>query len=161
MIDPVTLDLEDEKRVREAALHGLSFKIKACASISDDEALVFRVKGVSDRVMLYLASLGPASGSTAVYPVVAEWALGVGALCGFDRSTFISGSADQMTLVSLPDTNRRGVLYHAANMLVGQWDLYARLEPTADFVLEAKISVLVDHLGGGGDVSVYKGGLFY
>ena len=163
MIDPAVIDLNSPESVIKAAESGVAFEISPTSSMAADESLALCVRGVSDRTMLYLSGIEFAGDSTPPsYPFSIEWSLGMGAACGSDRVLFLSGETpDTMLLTSRDDLrDRRGLLYHAANMLVGQWCLYARVVGATSKV-KAKVYVLADHLGGGGEVAVFKGGLFY
>lgn len=163
MIDPAVIDLAKPESVTRAADSGVAFDISPTSSMVADESLVLSVRGVSDRVMLYLSGVELAGDAASPsYPFTIEWSLGMGAACGSDRSLFLSGETPDAMAIASKDSlrERKGLLYHAANMLVGQWCLYARVVG-ASFKVKAKVYVLADHLGGGGEVAVFKGGLFY
>lgn len=141
-----------------ACASGVDISIKA-ATIGDDDSIALRVIGTSSRVMLGISLLEPKNASTAVYPQEIRWAIGVGTACVIDRRQHLSGPVpDLMTIVSKSDA-RIGTLYHVGNMLVGQWVLFAALPPGSS-AWRARISVVVDHFGSGGEVALWKGGVF-
>lgn len=164
MLDAVEIKVDPpNSHCEKAVSSGVAVSIDA-ADIGDDAAVVLRLIGPIDRVMFVVTDLAPKNQSIAEeagYPIPISWGLMVGTSCLLDRSALVSGlSPDVMELTSATD-RRSGVLYHAANLLAGQWALCAAVDPAKSAVkYTAKISIVFDHLGGGGPLSVYKGGVF-
>jgi len=130
---------------------------------SVSEFCTLKVKGRSDRLHIFLLGLRPVDASKVTsWPVGVSFMLCAGMACAVDVRKPISGTVpDAASIAGVTDV-RAGTLYHAANMVVQQWALYAAVDPTAsaDTDWQATLVIEADYLGGGGKVEVYKGGVF-
>lgn len=161
----------DEKALKQLANargSGLNITIKRGTLNPSDPSSVsafcaLRVKGRSDRLHVFVLGLKPVNPSAvSSWPAPVSFMLCAGLPCAIDVRKPISGPIPDSASFAAADEVRSGTLYHAANMLVGQWGLYAAVDPTASPNTEWQATLVIDadYLGGGGAVSVYKGGIF-
>ncbi len=129
--------------------------------LTDDSAIALVIAGPLDRALIMISELKfDGLPSTLTYPFDISFGLGIGSMCDVDRNRLISGPAPDLISLKSATDRRAGMLYHAANVLAGKFYLWAATPAGSGKKFTARVSVVADHKGGGGEVAVLRGDVF-